>query len=124
MPDHARKRPQVCGNLRVACMRHRDAANRTRDKPLAHFINLWTLQIVNFMADLIAGGGNQREQVEPLGKRISRGQPRNRRSIQSKSGQESLLQFQRLWPERGKAAYSTCELSNVQPRRKLRQSLA
>src|SRR2546429_7394138 len=99
VPDDTGQRPYVLSDLRVALMWHGDTANCAFYEALADFADFGALQIVDLVPNLITGGSDQREQVEPFSLRVTGGRPRNRRRVQAELCQEALLQFQRTRPE-------------------------
>src|SRR5258707_11912511 len=106
--DDAGECSEVLGDLRVALVRHGNAANCACHEPLAYLVDFGALQVVNLVPNLVAGGGNQRQQIEPFSQCVTGGRPRNRWDIQTEPHQEAPLQFQRTRPKRRKATNSAC----------------
>src|SRR5260370_18487125 len=98
--NNTSQRSQVLGNLRVAFMWHRNTADRARCESFTDLANLSALQGVDFVPNLVAGGGDQGEQVEPLSQYITRSCPGNCRCLQAQLLQKGFLHFYRTWPNR------------------------
>src|SRR5258708_21556807 len=91
--NNTSQRSQVLGNLRVAFMWHCNTADRARYKTFTDLANLSALQGVDLVPNLVAGGGDQVEQVEPLSQYITRVCPGNCRSLRAPLLPNVLLQF-------------------------------
>ena len=80
---------KMFGQFRIALVRHGNAADRAGRESLGDFADLGPLQVIDFMADAIGGGGYQHHRVAPLGQHVAARRPGYVWSTQPKPRQET-----------------------------------
>src|SRR5271163_4221030 len=113
----------MLGELRIALMRHCDAADGAGYEALAHLTEFGALEIVDFVPDAIGGGRDENEQIAPFGQHVAARRPRDGRGAQPEPRQKARLYFERPGAERREAPNTTAELSDIHPRRDFRKTL-
>ena len=74
-PNDARKRSQMLSGLRIALVRHGDAAEVFARRSLAKLGNLVPLQIVDLVADAVRGRGDEKKQIAPFREYVAARRP-------------------------------------------------
>ena len=114
-PHHARQRSEMLGRLRIALVRHGDAADALGEGSLAKLADLVALQVVDLVADPVGRAGREDEQVRPFGEDVAARRPRHVGLSQAEALEEALLYRQRLGSHRRKAADAAAKLADVHP---------
>ena len=110
--------------LRVALLRHRDAADHAVIRRLGQLGDLGPLEVVDLVADLRERAGDEREQGRELGHPVARGRPADLGDAEPEPLQDAPLELEPLRSPRRQRADGAGDLADGEPRLRLRKALA